>query len=90
MIRLALLIACLATPAAAQGGCGPREVVIGLLTGPRYEEVKQDQRIQGEYIHELYANPATGTWTITTTLGQVTCIVRYGGGIGQPQQDAPA
>jgi hypothetical protein len=80
-LATAALAVSLAVPAAAQQyrNCAPRAVVIErLATG--YSETRQNIGLgsQGAVV-EVFANPDTGTWTITVTSpAGVTCLVASG------------
>lgn len=68
-------------PAHAEGTCGPRDTVLGGLTA-RFGETRQAAGLAGpQRLMELYAAPATGTWTvIVTTADGLTCIIAAGDG----------
>ena len=80
MIRLALTLAVLASPLAAQGrNCAPRDVVVErLATG--YGETRQSVGIGLNHaMVEVFASEDTGSWTILVTQGSgITCIVASG------------
>jgi hypothetical protein len=62
----------------AQGICGPRESITSQLA-EKYGEVLQSNGLNVERVMEVWANPATGTWTMTLTSTEgVMCI--YGAG----------
>ncbi|MGB1216201.1 MAG: hypothetical protein ACPG4X_22795 [Pikeienuella sp.] len=88
MIRLALLIACLATPAASQGNCWPRSTALSVLTGPDWRESVYVTNERSIGLVELFVNPDTGTWSFTLTRNGITCILEagegYHGPLGEP------
>ncbi|MGC9418685.1 MAG: hypothetical protein ACP5EN_06885 [Rhodovulum sp.] len=81
--RLALAALCLALPALAQAQtarqCAAREDVVALLAD-RYGESRQAMGLAANNaVVELYANPESGSWTITgTTAAGVTCLIASG------------
>lgn len=85
MKRLVVLavLGLILTPAAhgqsAERQCGPRDDVIELLAD-RYGEARQAMGLAANNaVVELFANPDTGTWTITGTLASgVTCLIASG------------
>jgi len=66
-----------APPAAAQ--CAPHESVVAQLAD-RFGESRQAMGLApNNALVELFANPETGTWTITGTLPSgVTCMIASG------------
>lgn len=85
MIRPVALAVSLAltlpTVAAAQSArqCGPRDAVVEQLEN-RFSESRQAMGLAANNaVVELYANPATGTWTITATMASgLTCLIASG------------
>lgn len=75
---LAAIAVCLAMPAFAQQ-CGPRDDVAAALRGQYGERIMgQAIDVRGTYV-TIWANLATGTWTITATRPDGTsCIVGAG------------
>jgi hypothetical protein len=75
------------TTASADMRCGPRDTVLSVITGVRYAERLSSigLGLNGVVI-EVWGNPITGSFTITTTntLGW-TCIVFSGHGWEQRQ-----
>ena len=75
-----------ATPAKAQhfkqlfeGFCGPRDTMVKTLK-TRYAEVARAAGVvnSGDTATEIWANKETGSYSITSTKGKVTCIVFAG------------
>lgn len=60
-------------------GCGPRDKVVAVLTGPEWQEtlVSREPDSQGR-IAEVWGGAKSWTWTVTNGSG-VTCVIRYGG-----------
>lgn len=81
MIRAAAFLAALAAgQAAAQArqNCAPRDRVIAFLA-ERYGEGLQAMGLSGSAVMELYANRATGTWTLVATGPEgIACLVASG------------
>lgn len=78
-LLIAALAACVALPAWAQQNCAPREVVVEMLSG-QYEERRHtiSMEMRGGIV-EMWANVATGTWTLTVTRPDgLTCLVASG------------
>lgn len=66
MIRLAILAALAATPAAAQQ-CGPRDGVVAMLAS-RFGEARVSAGLSAQgHLIETFASAETGSWTITVT-----------------------
>jgi len=58
----------------AQTACAPRAVVTGKLTAD-FGETRQSLGLGGGALVELWANIATGSWTITVTDARgLTCV----------------
>lgn len=78
---LACLAALAASPAIAQQACAPHEIVAERL-GERYGESRAGLGLTHDnYILEVWANPDSGTWTITMTApGGPTCLAAAGEG----------
>lgn len=80
MIRTALIIATLATPAAGQGrNCGPRADVLTKLAA-NYGETRQSIGMtSNNAVVETFASLETGTWTIAVTQANgLTCLIASG------------
>jgi hypothetical protein len=77
-MRAALLLALFAaSPAGAV--CADREAMAGRLAAGWHETRQSVGLSASGAVLETYANPETGTWTITmTTPGGPTCIVAAG------------
>lgn len=77
----ACLLALAADPVKAQGQarCAPRDIMIARLA-ERYGETRQAIGLGGpDTVMELFAAPATGSWTITvTTANGLTCLMAAG------------
>jgi hypothetical protein len=65
-LPLAALAVCLAMPALAQERCAPRDVQTGILTG-KFGESVIAMGLTPDGVVEYWANPETGTWTVTIT-----------------------
>lgn len=80
-MRAALLLAVLASPAAAQGTqqCAPHDAMTAML-GDRFGETVQSVALTSAgVLHEMFANLETGTWTaVLTRPGQPSCIAAEG------------
>jgi hypothetical protein len=65
--------------AQAGPGCAPRQIVLDRLTG-HFGESRQSAGLAGpHHLMELFAAPATGTWTVTvTTPDGLTCVLAAG------------
>jgi hypothetical protein len=76
---VAALVAALPAIAHAQQNCAPRDAIAESLTG-KYGESLQSAGVGGNgSLVEMWANTATGTWTITVTApGGPTCMVAAG------------
>lgn len=80
-LALAFLIG-LAAPAAAQQACNTRDAMIAGLTGLRWGEriIGNGITPSGE-LAELWANPASGSWSFTFTRSDgTTCLMAFGEG----------
>lgn len=80
MMILAAAAALLPGAAAAQAAnCAPRAVVVERLASS-YGETRQSIGLgANNAVVEVYASPASGTWTITmTTPSGLTCLVASG------------
>lgn len=76
---LLLLAMCLPRPSEAQTSCAPRDAVLARLED-RYGEVRQSLVLGPSALFEVFANTATGTWTILATRPDgVTCLMASGG-----------
>lgn len=74
-------MAAIAPPGLAQSACSPREIVAERL-GDGYHELQLATGVQtnGNVI-EIWASPATGTWTILMTVPNGTsCVMSSGTG----------
>jgi hypothetical protein len=75
---LSLILCALASPAMAQSNCGPRDAVLDFLTG-KHGEIRQAHGVGPNNVMEVYANPISGTWTVTVTMPTgVMCLVASG------------
>ena len=82
MIRLAMVLAILATSASAQvRHCGPRETVIAHMA-TKYSETRQAVMLSADgALVELLASIASGSWTIIYVRpGGLTCVLAFGQG----------
>lgn len=68
MIRLSILLTAICTSAHAQqpAQCAPRDVQTETLT-ERYGEAPIAMGLAAQGVVEMWANPSTGTWTVTIT-----------------------
>ncbi len=60
--------------------CGPRDQVLAALS-ETYSETRQSIGLAtgGQQVFEVFANPETGSWTITVTQAQgITCLLSAG------------
>lgn len=77
------ILALLASPAAAQGICADRDLVLQSLAD-KYEEQRHVYGFApttdgGGYVFELYANRETGSWTALAALPDGTaCVIAIG------------
>ncbi|TCM88025.1 hypothetical protein [Rhodovulum steppense] len=82
-LALAALLLALPLPLQAQAEnarqCAPREALIALLAD-RYGESRQALGLAANNaVVEIFANPETGSWTITGTLPSgVSCLIASG------------
>jgi hypothetical protein len=75
---LAAIAVCLAMPAAAQQ-CAPRDYIAGFLLDNYGERVTATGLDINGTLMTMWANTATGTWTLTATNAQgVTCLLAEG------------
>jgi len=79
MTRLLAILAIMATPAAGQSICAPREEAVRVLVETYGEARQSGGLVMNGALVETWGNPASGTWTITATRpdGQ-TCIIVAG------------
>ena len=82
-IRAALaalaVLAAVFSPAAAQGTCGHREAMLGVLHDERGQSVRGIGLGADQHVLEWHANEETGAWTVTlTTPDGVTCVMAVG------------
>jgi hypothetical protein len=92
---IACALAILAAGEASAQACSPAEKMISAITGPKYREVPMFEATvktaRGLLPLRMFANPATGTWTIVTFPGDgVACLAGAGNGfkIHRPGRDA--
>ena len=74
----AALAVSLAVPASAQAPCGPDQAVRDVLSDRHGESVIKSEVAGDNVLLELWANPETGTWTLTGTRDGLMCILRSG------------
>ena len=82
---LAMLLMLAADKAHAQGACGPVDAMIAAITGPKYQEAPLFDAIVktpvGPRSIRMFANPATGTWTMLTLQDNgMACLAGAGQG----------
>ena len=79
MIRLALALAMIATPALAERQCAGHTMIADALA-KNFSEVRRSIGLaQDNTVMELYASDKTGTWTLTVTMPSgMTCLVAAG------------
>ena len=79
MIRAAAIVSLMATSAAAQSSCAPRNSVTERLK-VTYDETPLGAGLQsGTRIFEVWSNDVTGTWTILLTRADgIACIMATG------------
>lgn len=64
--------------AEAQGRCGPRESITSVLE-QKFSESRRFIASNSREVVEIWANPDTGTWTVTgTNTRGITCIFSAG------------
>lgn len=64
-----------ATPAFGQMQCGPRDMVLDVITKAPWNEVRRVEALAEKGVVEVYGNTETGTWTvIITDPNGMTCI----------------
>jgi hypothetical protein len=88
---LLLMLAPLSSPAQAGAQCAPRDTVLGQL-GQTWGETRHGMGLAANAgVMELFANPDTGSWTITVTLPDgMTCLVASGQAFEATADDASA
>ena len=90
MIR-ALALCLLATPAAAEPGCGSPYEAAEMLASDYGEGAIMAGSFQSGGVMVLFANRATGTWTVTVSqLDGTVCVVAAGVGLEQLSGGLPA
>lgn len=78
-MRYVLALLAMLSPAYAQQQCGPTDRVAELLGGAHGEAVIGRGLVADQFIAMTWANPETGSWTITVTDPRgITCIVIHG------------
>lgn len=83
MIRLAILLTILATPALAQQQCADRIKITYPLANKFLEAPLLESIDEGGNLIEWWGNIATGTWTLLSTKpGGPTCLVMSGSNFG--------
>jgi hypothetical protein len=88
---LAVLLLLAADKAHAQTACGPADQMIAAVTGPKYQEAPLfDAFVKtplGPKPIRMFANPATGTWTLMTLQENgMACLAGTGQGFKLPRQ----
>lgn len=79
-LALAFLIG-LAAPAAAQQACDTRDATAALLAGKYGERIVGNGLTPSGELAELWANPASGSWSFTFTRSDgTTCLMAFGEG----------
>ena len=80
-IAAALAVFAMSSAQAQETQCAPRQAVIEAL-GERFGEARQSVGMDSRgVVAEVWANQATGTWTMTITGPEgITCIVAHGDG----------
>lgn len=79
MIRLAVTVALLAGPAAAQQQCAPREAIVSFFAN-MLSQTQQSMALDaaGQLI-EVFADLETGQWNMTlTTSDGIACVIGNG------------
>ncbi len=74
---LAVLLAC---PAFAAPNCASNAQVKAILTEKFEEEIVSYGVTEKGELMMWWGNEAKGTWTVTATIGEITCIMASGGG----------
>ena len=88
----AALAGLLAMPAVAQSGpCAPRETVVQRLA-EAYGETRQSMGLgANNAVVEVFASPASGSWTITMTgTNGITCLIAAGRAYEAVAESPPA
>ena len=68
-----------AFPKAFMGACNARSVVMSTLKSRSMEAVQSAGTMKrGSESAELWVNKQTGSWSITASIGESTCIVLHG------------
>jgi hypothetical protein len=88
---LAVLLILAADKARAQTACGPADQMIAAITGPKYQEAPLfDAMVKtpvGSKPIRMFANAATGTWTLLTLERNGTaCLAGSGTGFKLPRK----
>lgn len=88
---LAVLLILAADKAHAQSACGPADQMIAAVTGPKYREAPLFDAIVktpvGPKPIRMFANPATGTWTLMTMQENgMACLAGTGQGFKLPRK----
>ena len=74
-----ILLAALASPAAAQSACGDHAAIVERLADHWGESRRSMGLAANNSMIEIYVSEETGTWTITaTTPGGPTCLIASG------------
>jgi len=78
MTILSLLFSAVAAPASA-ASCAPNDVVVSRLADQYGESRQSGGLAENGALMEVFANPETGTWTVTiTTADGTTCVIATG------------
>jgi hypothetical protein len=87
---LAFLFILAADKARAQAACGPADQMIAAITGPKYREAALFEALvktpAGPKPIRMFANPATGTWTLITLENGMACLAGTGQGFRLPRR----
>lgn len=91
VLILIFIVASVGLPAFAQTQCGSHDEVATAL-GQQFGETVVAQGITDDgRLTEIWANPGTGSWTMTTTLPNgVTCLQYAGVGFRAAKPGEPA
>lgn len=94
LASLALSVACVASPVAAQSqNCAPRGVVVERLADKYGESRQSVGMINDQAVMEVFANEESGSWTITVTnINGISCLVTSGIGyesVNEPPSVSP-
>lgn len=80
---------CAGAPAHAQVQCVPRDRLISLLNDDFGERLRTIALDAAGNVVETFANPATGTWTLTTQRAGQLCVLLVGQDYQEVERQLP-